>query len=248
MEFEQFAVSRDFFYLAWCCAGAALGCLFSRFRKKTTLRFRNRTVTIALCFFSCMAAALAAAFVYSKGAVYLEKTLYIPAGILGAILILAFRFPRAAGFPLILLTGLAVVWLGFSFLRFPRLDPLAGESGPPVALVRRDREERFLVRIISGPQGASNTLTLEVPGDGAFEFTLDKLACASLYPLIGGEIRGTISGIREDSQVLYTAPALGFHLPWGVSREEIRGGFPINAVQPGTGIYLYFDGKSLIYR
>ncbi|MDR2617737.1 MAG: hypothetical protein LBC62_02595 [Treponema sp.] len=249
MEFEQFAASRDFFYLAWLFAGAALGCLLSRFRKKTTLRFRNRTVTMALCFFSFMAAALAAAFVYSKGTIYLENALYLPAGVLGAILILAFRFPKAAGFPLILLTGLAVVWLGFSFLRFPRLDPLAGESGPPVALVRREREDRFLVRIISGPNGASNALSFEVPGnEGAFEFTLDKVAYASLYPLIGGETRGVITGIRDGSQVLYAAPPLEFRLPLGASREEIRGGVPIGAVQPGTEIYLYFDGKSLIYR
>jgi hypothetical protein len=248
MEFERFAASRDFLYLAWLFAGAALGCLFSRFRKKTSLRFRNRTVSMALCFFSCMAAALAAAFVYSEGAIYLEKTLYIPVVLLGAILILAFRFPRAAGFPLILLTGLAVVWLGFSFLRFPRLDPPLGESSLPVALVRRDREDRFFIRIIGGPAGVSNTLNFDIPDNGgAFEFTLDKVVYASFYPLIGGETRGIITKIQSGSRVLYTAPPLRAWFP-GTSEEEVRYGFPISAVEPGTGVYVCFNGENLVYR
>jgi hypothetical protein len=71
-----------------------------------------------------MIAVLAAALIISRVRIFTESAVYLTGAVIAALFILAVRFPRAGGFPLILLAGVATVWLGFSFLRYPAVDPL----------------------------------------------------------------------------------------------------------------------------
>jgi hypothetical protein len=245
MESEHFAVSRDFFFLAWVFTGAALGCILSRFKGGTSTRFRNRVIALAFCFLSGMVAALAAAFIFSGAAVFLEKFLYILGGTLALLLVLAFRFPRTAGFPLILAAGLIVVWLGVSFLRYPKLE--AGIPGSLVASVTRRGNGRFLVRTAAGPRGELSTpFTVEVSG-GVLEFTLEHITCAPLFPLVGGETRGIITEIRDNGRVLYSVP-LGAGIPPGASPDKVHGTALVGDGLPGARFLVYFDGNGLVCR
>lgn len=129
MDFEHYAAARDFFYLSVLLAGAGIGCVLHRFRRKSTARFRNISITAGLLFFSGAVTALTAAVIFSRGMILKEISLYTPACVLALVLILAFRFPRALGFPLILASGVFVVWLGFNYLRFPVIND-SGHPGP----------------------------------------------------------------------------------------------------------------------
>jgi hypothetical protein len=208
MEFENYTAVRDLFYLAALFAGSGIGCVLNRFRIKSTLRFRNRAVTLALCLFSGMVAALAGALIYSKGFVVFEKTFYVPAVIAVVFPALAVRFPRAAGFPLILVSGCAVIWIGYSFLQFPLLD--AGESCR--ASVFNEGNGRYIARFASD-RGANpeQSLLIRIGGEGQpaekfLEFCFVRIFCAPPVPLIGGENRGIITEIRSENEVFYADP------------------------------------------
>jgi hypothetical protein len=208
MEFEEYTAARDLFYLAALFAGAGIGCVLNRFRSKSTLRFRNRTITLALCLFSGMVAALAGALMYSGALIVFETALYIPALIAAALLVLAVRFPRAAGFPLILVSGCAVIWIGYSFLQFPRLDT----KEPFRVSVFCEGKGQYTVRFASG-KGAKAKQNLlirlegkEQPAEGFLEFCFVRVSYAPSFPLAGGENRGIITEIRGENEVFYANP------------------------------------------
>jgi hypothetical protein len=204
MEFEDYTAARDLFYLAALFAGAGIGCVLNRFRIKSTLRFRSRTITLALCLFSGMVAALAGALIYSKGLVVFEKSFYIPAIIAVVILILAIRFPRAAGFPLILVSGCLVIWIGYSFLQFPLLDTEFFQ-----VLVYHEGKGQYAARFASG-EGTNPKQSFfihlageEQPAEGFLEFCFVRISYVPSFPLIGGENRGIITEIRGETEVFY---------------------------------------------
>jgi hypothetical protein len=163
MEFEQFATARDFFYLASIFLGAALGFMLCHFRKRSPRRIRNRSLALAFCCLSAMTVSLAAAIIISQVQAFAEISVYLTGAVLAALLVIAVRFPRAAGFPLILLAGIAAVWVGFSFLRYPIANPAA----PVVSYAR---------------EGLSSDR----------EVIYTRLSVPRFYPLIGGETRGIL--------------------------------------------------------
>jgi hypothetical protein len=204
MEFEDYAAARDLLYLAALFAGSGIGCVLNRFRLESTLRFRNRTVTLALCLFSGMVAALAGALIYSRGLIVFEKSLYIPVLLTAALLVPAVRFPRALGFPLILVSGCVVIWMGYSFLQFPRFDrgafrvSVSGEGNGQYAVRfasgrRANQEQNLVIRLAGEGEGGENFL----------EFSFIRLGYAAPFPLIGGENRGIITEIRGKDTVFY---------------------------------------------
>jgi hypothetical protein len=226
MEFEDYTAARDLFYLAALFAGAGIGCVLNRFRIKGTRRFRSRAITLALCLFSGMVAALAGALIYSNVLVVFEKPFYIPALIIAVLLILAVRFPRASGFPLILISGCAVIWIGYSFLQFPLINTI-GTTGTINAIgtietinarksfrvsVSGEGGGQYTARFASGRGvDARQNLLIRIeggggPAEGFLEFAFLRLSYPALFPLIGGESRGIVSEIRGGNEVFYTDP------------------------------------------
>jgi hypothetical protein len=208
MEFDDYTAARDLFYLAALFAGAGIGCVLNRFRIKSTLRFRSRTVTLALCLFSGMVAALAGALIYSKGLIVFEKPLYIFAIIVAVLLVLAVRFPGAVGFPLILVSGGIIIWIGYSFLQFPSLD-----NGEPFRVsFSGEGQGQYIARFASGREANhEQNLTMRLESEeqsakGFIEFSFARIAYANSFPLIGGEARGIITEIRSENNVFYANP------------------------------------------
>jgi hypothetical protein len=265
MEFEDYTAARDLFYLAALFAGAGIGCVLNRFRIKSTLRSRNRAVTLAFCLFSGMVAALAGSLIYSTGLIVFERPLYIPAAIAAALVILALRFPRAAAFPLILAAGCAVIWIGYSFLRFPLIA--AGEplrvSVSPVSHDGTGGTGQYALRFAS-PRGAGSGQDILIrlegrgrPEDRFLEFSLAHLSYPAFFPLIGGENRGIVTGVRGEDEVFYADPRFAGNLlrgwygglgkilsgdPGGRFFEESREKVPVTDILPGMALELGFDG------
>jgi hypothetical protein len=271
MDFEQFAPARDCFYLAALAAGAGIGCVLNRYRRKSTRRFRNLTITLGFCFFAGTAAALGAAVIYSDWKIFQYLSIYLSAGILAAAPALAFRFPRAAGFPCMLLSGLIVVWVGFFCLQFPAIT---GSPGSFLAQASWDGDALVHVSLASRPgsggteldQSFSFKLTPADQRGEVLEFRALHLSWPEFFPLIGGEIRGIIVEVRGNGETLYREPRLSRGIlavwysrargeePGGLAKRlfvfprEIQGELEMENLFPGTQVIISFEEDALSFH
>ena len=217
MDFKQFSLSRDLLYLASLFLGAGLGCILNRFRRKASTRFRNNSVTAGLCLFSLAFSALVAACIISNWMVIRETSLYLPLCILAILLMLACRFPKAAGFPILIISGMLLVWMGYACLRFPAFDG-AGEGH-----LVRDGNGLVLFRLLPPSTSDSEIVFSFQPADKAeiIEFHALNISISKEIPLIGGENRGIIAEIVCSTGPIYTDPRFN------------KAVFPFNYYQPG---------------
>jgi len=258
MDFEHFALARDFFYLAALLFGAGLGCILNRFRRVSTARFRNVTVTAGFFFFSGSVAVLTLAVIHSSWMIFKEPSLYYAAGILAALVALAVRFPRASGFPLIFISGVFVVWMGFAILRFPVVDDLN------LGRVTRDGSDLVLVRLFSPSGKESDTVLSYQSKTGTIEFRTFGFSLPGAFPLVKGEKRGFIAEIRN-SEESYMDPRIGnFFSPgclWPGADDKLQETWKqifsfhetlerleTKAILPGAGLAIFFDGTVLSFR
>jgi hypothetical protein len=250
---ENFAPARDFFYLAAILTGAALGSLFNRWRRRATRSFRDLSLSLCFILLSGAVAALAVSVIRSGGGIFFEKGLYLPLACLGGLSMLALRFPRAAGFPLILLGGLAAVWLGLSWWRLP----LLGEDA--LLRVTHEASDRYAVLVPPG-RAAEGERRLSFGGDESapLEITLTRLEYHRFIPLIGGEARGLITEIALPGNTLLADTLLdrsggsgeggGTFLFAGREARKIRGALPLGLIVPGMSVDAVFDGEALVFR
>ena len=264
MDFEQYAPARDLFYLAALFLGAGCGCILNRYRRKAGTRFRNLSITAGLCLFSGTAAALFAAAIYSNWSIFWETDLFLPVGILALIAALVFRFPRAAGFPVFLLSGVCVVFIGYTCLRFPLID----DSGR--LRLSRDGSSRVHIEQIQPNENASQrkggnaSLSFQTAGeDSVLEINALRLVPSKAFPLFGGVSRGLIMEIRHNGANVYTNPqyAPNFLIDpnSGNSRfqefmksffypREIQERLEIRRLPPGTNLTVFFEDAGLLFR
>jgi len=258
MEFDQFSLARDYFYLAALFLGAGIGCILNRFRKKSTGRSRNWAITAGLCFFSGTLAALTMAIIHSNGLILLETSLYPYLGFLTAILILAFRFPRVAGFPAILVTGVFLVWISYGYLRFPVIN----DSGR----LRVTKEGNGLVHIIpilNSTEKALPVFSFKPEGnEQVLEFRAFSFTFSKVLPVVGGLNCGDIAEIRCEEELLYKDPRFSNGLfprlyPGSdnilsntriFSSQEIPAKLELRKLKPGEGLTVFFDGMEITFR
>jgi hypothetical protein len=207
-----------------------------------------------------MVAAMAGALIYSKGLIVFEKPLYIPVLIAAVLLVLAVRFPRAAGFPLILISGCAVIWIGYAFLQFP----LIAAGGSFRVSIANEGNGQYAARFASGRRTIpEQDLLIHLEGEGRpedrfLEFTFVRVSYAPSFPLIGGENRGIVSEVRGENAVFYTDPRFTGSLLRGWyaagqkknsdesgSRhfEEFRERVAVTDILPGIALDLAFGGN-----
>ena len=198
MSFEQFSSSRDFLYLAALLLGCGIGCILNRLKKNCSARSRNLTVTAAFFLLSGVLAALTLALIYSGGMILFEPDLFLPLGISVLPFILAFRFPRAAGFPLILVLGVFVVWIAYVCVSFP----LSGNA----------KNERRVSQVIHTEHADdSENGTPEKKGLAHILLvhsseTETDYCFPKAFPVVGGMGLNLISEIRKSSNLLYANP------------------------------------------
>jgi len=278
MEFEQtaaglkaivnFAPARDIFWLAALFLGAGVGCILNRFRKKATTRFRNWTITIGYCFFSMAVVALTAAAILSNWMIFKVTDLYLPMGIFAVIVIVGFRFPRAAGFPLFIISGLLAVMMGYVSLHIPAIDNTGG-----INVVREGDSVVYIRELCQNTGNSSSRPTM--PGtsisfpagekDPVLEFRAVCFDCSKTIPFMGGVKRGVITGILKGNEFLYEKKFLwnGFRRlladpavndKTAGRREslfafwESEGKLNVSELKSGTGVTVLFDGSGLAFR
>jgi hypothetical protein len=221
MDSERFAFFRDLLYLSAALSGAGLGCILSLFRKDLSSKCRDRIFCLIFWFFSGAVVGITAALLRTG-----DDFTGLPARLLpllppsaGIVLLFlgACRFPRA-GALLILPVGLCVVWLGYSFLRFPRIGP----DGKTLVLVGSRGDGTYSLSLELRP----NPRRTGVSGLVYREFTRGSLELEGVYvffderfPLIGGEGRGLIRGIRWNGELIFQGPLgeaslLGAYYAW----------------------------------
>jgi hypothetical protein len=243
MEAENLPAVRDLFYLTALLMGVFAGSLFAAFGRDTTIRRRNRLITFSLCIASAVILSLAGMLIVSGGRILWVRPFLIPGGIGIIMTALAFRFPRAAAFPLFLGCGLFIVWLGYGFLRFPPV----GSPGTPLASIHRGPDGTLSIRFAYRTEfnDELKVLTLEDTG-GAPEFSAARIHFDERYPLIGGEDRGLITGIRGTRDYYtYTPPTAQKPFP-GISFRSVHSGpepLPFE-----RNLLVLFDGETLTFR
>ena len=258
MDFENFCPARDFYYLAFLLLGAGTGCILNRWRRKSTHRSRNWAVVTGLCFFSGAFAALTLAIIYSNGRILLSTPLYPYLGFIAVIMILALRFPKAAGFPLIILAGVFVVWISCGYLRFP----VVNDTG----LLRLTRETGDLVHIIpvSNEAEKAHPVLSFRPGENSrtMEFRAFSFSFSGYLPVVGGVTRGDIAEIRCGEELLYADPRFSNKLFAGLylradsvlsskqlfSFNELPAVLELKKLKPGEGLTVFFEESGLIFR
>jgi hypothetical protein len=267
MDFDNFALSRDLFYLAGALAGAAVGCFLTLFRKDRSIRSRNRRISVLLCVLSGAIIAIALSLIISQRGILRVNFLFVFVGICFFVFMFAVIFPRAVAYPLILAGGLLFVWVGYTFLRFPVIE----ESSVPLAFVSHERE-RLVVRFPTGDRaqnisrnsksGQDKIEPLVVSGDvSSLEFFAIVISYNKLYPLIGGEKRGVISMIRRGDEMLYTDPYVNKPLfssyyshfnsqtgnvRLGIDYRDFQGKIP--AALGGVNSIIFFNDQGILFK
>ncbi|MDR0688910.1 MAG: hypothetical protein LBG08_01400 [Spirochaetaceae bacterium] len=228
MGSDTAALFRDLLYLSALLTGAALGCILSLFRRDLTLRCRDRIVSLVFLIFSAVIVVVTAMILKAPGGLPRLPALILPAAVIALISLGACRFPRAGAF-LFLPVGLCVVWLGYSFLRFPRIGP----EGKTLGLLGSRGDGTYSLSLELGPTperaGSSGVVHLKFPG-GTLELEGIYVFFDERFPLIGGEGRGLIRGIRRNGEPVLSGPLgesslLGAYYAW----------FPPPAEEKGTG-------------
>jgi hypothetical protein len=237
MDFRDFAVSRDLLYITGAVSGIGLGLLFGLFRKDLDKRARNRRITLSMVFFSGTVAGLAIAFIVSFGGIFQDLFVLLLSGIGIVLCALAVCFPRAVAYPLLLLSGLAAVFLGFACLRFPVYG-----ADSAVMISRLENPDSGTVYLIEYASAGNTGLTVNDSSSdnenwtfqiqGAREFlncTVTVLDISPQFPFIGGRKQGFISAINSDAGVEYADNSL--------QKPLTRGFYAlINSFQPVLGI------------
>jgi hypothetical protein len=209
-------------------------------------------ITVGLCLLSAAIAVLIPVLVHSGGKIFLMRPLLLSAAAACLVCALAGCFPRVVGYPLVLIGGLAAVWLGLAFLRFPRLEAVPR----PVSLVYNLGDGAFALKSPEPPDAGQGFVTIEDTGS-SLEFTAAIVELDPLTPLIGGVKRGGLTEIRRDGAALFTDARwgtplagnlcrfLGVNVPWaGVSVREYHVKCGVDDMLPGMrwGVYISPDG------
>jgi hypothetical protein len=206
MDLNKFALSRDLLYIAGLTTGIALGLFLTLIRRDLDKKSRNRRITLALLFLSVTIAAFALSFIFSFGGIVKHKAVLALGGICVALCIPAVYFPRTVAYPLILLGGLAVSWLGFSCLRFPELG-----ASPALILSHPGNTgsgDSYLIRFIPDTRTAAASAGLiQIDGERVFlHCTTALIETEPHFPFVGGRKHGFISAVSSDAGSDYSVP------------------------------------------
>ena len=206
MDSEKLYAGRDLLYLAFIFFGAGLGCFIHCFRKRAKRSFRDRCVTLGLIFFTGTVAVFAVMLILTRGKIITGLSFYATGIILAALAFFAARFPRAAGFPAIILTGLIITWIAYSFAQFPGFyNPKNGLTETNIGNLEF-ADGQCILKIIPEKNPALFIAEDSPPGAAQgpqFGITLTLFEYALFFPVIGGEQRGKITEFRNNQNIIY---------------------------------------------
>ena len=206
MVSENFGACRDIFYLGFLFFGGAAGFFLHWFRVGAKIRFRSRSVTLGLVLLSCAVAAFAVSWILAGGRLFPGRAFYITGIILAVLLVLAVRFPAAAGFPLVLAAGIVYVWIAWSFGQFPRLGGTQTDQNlRQLAVIKTGGNSELSFEINSGNGEITKMFSAGfVPGETVFDIAVTSFGYADFVPVIGGVRRGQITSVLDGGKNIYS--------------------------------------------
>ncbi|MCL2833069.1 MAG: hypothetical protein FWD78_07860 [Treponema sp.] len=266
MDSENFGAGRDLLYLAFLFLGSGLGCFLNWFRLSAKLRFRNRCVTIGFVLLSAAVAFFAVSLILTNGKFITASAVYITGAVIALLFVLSARFPKAAGFPLLLAAGIVIVWIAWQLGQFPRID--RGEKLLANMDVSADGQVSFeiipgMTAVIFNQDGAG----LNNEGEGC-KSTVAVFGYDSFFPAVGGAKHGKIIQIENGGKTVYTDPRFADGLPKsrlanyfaGFDRESFLGklnlvfmekntfDIPPEFLYQGNSARIFYGGEQLIFR
>jgi hypothetical protein len=245
MEFKNLSLARDLLYLSAGLLGIAVRYGIVLLRQDASVR-RNRLITLMLCISSLSVIFFTVSVICSGGAILFSPALLVSAVLAIPLIALAFQFPRAVGFPLILLSGIGVVLLTMTFLRYPRIDP----QGTPLAFIHIN-ENRPTLRFNYPVNPGKKSLALgSDTARESLEFFTVLIRLDERIPLAGGESRGLITEIRTPSKEdYYTHPFLTTGpAHYGVSLQNCQGDLDTASLMPGSDYVVLFNGREIDFQ
>jgi len=190
--------ARDLLYLAFLFFGAGTGCFLNRFRARAKTGFRNRSVTLGFVLYACAACVFAIMLIVSGGRIQTHFSVYITGFVLAALALPAVRFPRAAGFPVVIAAGIVIVWTAYSFGQFPLLNNPGSRAN--IGCLEMDGQYTFGT---AGDQSKAQFPRSVISADSVLEITITSFEYAFFFPVIGGERRGKITRLNVNGTNLY---------------------------------------------
>jgi hypothetical protein len=262
MDFNAFAQSRDLLCLSGVFTGLAAGCLLSHFRTGMSRRSRNRGIVLSLLCFSGTVAALAAAIIVSLGAIFKDGGVIAAALFCIPVFTLIVRFPRTVAYPLILAGGLVVVWLGYTFLRFPLAQtssvPTSAGAGNeiiinetaassvPLAYISSIEENRYIISFSASIGDRAQIAPLQITGGlSGVQFSAAFISFQQYIPLVGGTVRGMITEISRNAEVIYANTSI--QSPFAYNLRNVNLTLPFETIPLGVELSVQYDGASLIF-
>ncbi len=205
------AYASDLLYLAVLFLGISAGAAVKAFLLRRSRGGGARLVSAAAVAGSLAVAAFALALAGFGGLPLLADAGFRPVWLcVFCLSSLSFVFPRAAGFPVLVLTGFAVVFYGYFFVRMPVPDG----------------DVSAFFEISGNPDGGFRCAILEdAPYGGAVVSAADgydirylSLSLDRRLPAVGGSLRGAVAGVV--SQNPDHPPIL---LPWAQQHPFLNG-------------------------
>lgn len=206
-----YSPAADLLYLTVLFLGFAAGAALKAVIYRNGRFGASGYVSMSAVSASLAVAALALAIVGFGGLPLLADTGFRPVWLcVLCISALLFVFPRAVGFPVLVLTGFAVVLYGYFFVRVPEME---GDSA-------------VLLEIAGNPDGTFRCAILEDAPYGGLVSAADgynairymSLSLDRRLPIVGGTFRGAVAGVV--SQNMDRPPIL---LPWAVQYPFLSG-------------------------
>ena len=211
-------ISRDLLYLAFIFLGGSIGCFLNRLRADVESRFRSRMVTLGLLLLSMSVAISAVMLILANGKIITDRFYYMTAFFFCIVSAVCFRFPKAAGFPVIIFAGIVFVWFAWSFTQFPRFDDAQRYIGS--ADFNGDQ-----ITINAVPDHSE--VTARLSGAPGFELTVTTIRYTDYAPLIGGQTRGKITSMRGETPY-FTDPRFEKGLLNILLKINVFGHAPVN--------------------
>ncbi|MDR2342952.1 MAG: hypothetical protein LBD86_00290 [Spirochaetaceae bacterium] len=261
----DFSSARDFFYLSAILAGTALGFFFSFYKKGLRRGQKENRVTAGFWLLPAAVLSAVVAFILAGGELLRESGLLTVAGCLAAAGILSVLLPEAFLFPVIVTSGICVVFAAYIFLRYPGIY-----AGVPVTRVALDAADTILIE----PEYPKFTSSNKFFSDGsprpryknyyskAHPFTLEYTAVIvtvnRMTPLIGGQQRCILTGLNlvDDRHLrlklyfpafledIVIGSLLLYDGPFVEVRSFLRQ-IDLNNLDLYSGYTVYFDGSRL---
>jgi hypothetical protein len=266
----DFSSARDFFYLSAILAGAAVGFFFSFYKKSLRYSQKEQRVTTGFWLLSAAVLSASAAFILGGMNLIQENDLFgdffIIAGCMMAAGLLAVLLPETFLFPVIVASGICLVFAGYIFLRYPQIYGRIPVTR--VALAASDtiliepEYPKFTLKCNSLFAGNKPHIQYKNYYNESHPFTFEYAAVIvtvnRLVPLIGGQQRCILMNLNllDDRRLRLKLYLPSFPEDAAISSLLLYGGYLISTrnffdqielkdLEPYARYTIYFDGDDI---